>query len=293
MTTNETNPDYISLESVLDTVPLDVVLEKVCKEMGIDRPGGASGRGWSMRSVLMTCPYKYKRLYVDGGIPGILSAIALETGGLLHQLVAFHYLTKMGTLPLVDYAALTERLLNEKVSAEVVMAANRLFEAYIARYESDYLKPLDVEVAAQDKRGNTCRFDLIAEVLDNDEGLIKGAWIVELKSAARWDIGTLEGWKNDGQIIQQMMIWKSARLDKRYGPLQGVLMNLIRKTNVPDFRRIALPPLLWQIKKHAKDLKVWDAMENFYEATGTWPRNRSACVGRYGLCVLFDHCAGG
>jgi hypothetical protein len=292
--------DYISLAGVVDTAPLDDALDKICRELGLkSRPGGASGYGWSTRSLLLACPYKYKRLYIeapkhrDGP-----AALALETGGLVHQLLAFYYMEMLpdrgGLKAPVDYEWMKGRLLDEKVSAEVVMESYRLFDAYRMRYlDNDYLRPLDVEIAAEDADGNTCRYDAIVEVLPNETGVAPGTYLCEHKTCARFDFATLESWRNDGQIVGQLLIYKKARLKKKYGDLSGIIVNLISKTKVPDFRRIVVAPLSWQMKGHAKDMKVWDALAEIFRATGYYPRNRYSCRGPYGLCPLFETCAGG
>lgn len=298
--TETESPDYLNLSPLLDLTPLDEALDKICAELGLKiRPGGASQYGWSTRSMLLACPYKYKKLYLDvpkNRLSSIRSPTALETGALFHQLLAFKYMLMMpnkgGLKTDVDYNWVKARLLEERVSAEVVMESFRLFDAYRFRYELDYVEPLDVEVEAQDGDGNTCRYDTIVRIKENNALIMPGTWILEHKTAARFDYVTLESWKNDGQILGQVMIWVKARLKKKYGHLNGVIINLISKTKTPDFRRIVVSPSAWQINGHVKDLKVWDALENFYRAVGVFPRNRNSCAGRYGLCPLFDHCQG-
>lgn len=290
--------DYISLANVLDTAPLDDALDKICKELGLkSRPGGASGYGWSTRSLLLACPYKYKRLYIEAPKKrNGPAAVALETGGLFHQLLAFHYLQMMpdkgGIEAPIDYEWMKGRLLDERVAAEVVMDSYRLFDAYRMHYTDDYIEPLDVEIAAEDADGNTCRYDAIVKVLPNAAGVAPGTYLCEHKTCARFDFATLESWKNDGQIIGQLMIYRKARLKKKYGDLSGIIINLVSKTKMPDFRRIVVAAPLWQVRGHARDLKVWDALENFFRSTGTWPRNRYSCRGPYGVCPLHEECSG-
>lgn len=293
--------DYLDLSPLLDVEPLDEAMNKICLELGLKfRPGGASAYGWSTRSLLLACPYKYKKLYLDrpkDGGPRGRSSTPLETGGLYHQLLAFHYMAMMpgmgGLKGPVEYDWVKRRLLEEKVSGEVVMEGFRLFDAYRFYYEQDYIRPLDVEIEASDGNRNTCRYDAIVEVVPNEALVPPGVYICEHKTARAFDFATLEQWKNDGQIIGQLYIWRQARLKRKYGHLAGVLVNLISKTKTPQFRRIVIAPQAWQLAGHARDLKVWDALENFYRAVGVFPRNRASCRGPYGLCPLHDHCAGG
>lgn len=288
--------DYLSLAPLVDHTSLEEALARIFEEAGMERPGGASGNGWSKRALLLACPHKYKRLVLDGldrNDDGEVrpSPLALEIGGLLHQLSALLYMGKMD-LKVPDPFGIKERLVADGVSAEVIMEGYRLFEAYTAHYEDDYLTPLAVELLAGDRVGNTCRYDLIARIEENPLGLPRGTVVVEMKTSARFDLPTLQGWANDGQIIQQMMIWKAAGLTRKYGKLEGVLMNIVGKQKVPQFHRQLIPVQSWQIKGHVRDLRVFDAMEGIFRATGCFPRNRTACVGRYGLCQLFTECAG-
>ncbi len=295
---------HVDLGAFLDITPLDDALEGFFEEAGVPRPGGPSGKGWSSRSELQACPYRY---YLQRVAPPRLAARiladarkspALEIGSLFHQLLAHHYLARLPGKDQEFWLKLTEesdtflQYLREKgVSGEVIQEARRLYEAYTMRYESDYLRPVAVEARFEDDHGLSCRFDLLAEVIDNPLGIPKGLWNVEHKTCSRFDDATLTGWQSDGEILGQMLVFDRLKLHRRFGPLQGVIVNLISKTKVPGFHRTFVPIRKKALRQHAKDLKVFEAVENVYRATGTWPRSRAACIGRYGKCQFFDHCA--
>lgn len=289
--------DRIDLSALLasrTTTPLDVALDEIFAEIGVPRPGGPSGRGWSSRQVFQSCPHKYRRRYLDG-VRSAPSA-ALEIGALFHQLVALHYLTHAGEAwpDKIPLDMLREKLLARGVSAEAVMEAYRLFESYAHRYEDDYLTPLAVEELCLDPRGSSCRFDLIAKVGANALFIPEGIWIVEHKTAGRLDATTLDGWRNDGEVLGQMTLWRAMNLDALYGPLQGVIVNIVSKARVVQFHRTLIPvPSDAKLAGHARDLAVFSSFEEVCRATGVWPRSRAACVTRYGFCDLYDECAEG
>ncbi len=186
---------------------------------------------------------------------------------------------------------LKDELLNHNADARNVSEAWRLYEAYTAHYADDYLTPLAEEEFASDAAGeNTCRYDMIARVESNNH-VPPGTWIVEHKTSSRFDMATLEGWKNDGEIIGQIMLYKPAKLTKKYGKLMGVIVNILGKQKIPKFERVIVPVQKWQATAHKRDLKIWNALEQMNRATNTWPRSRAHCVHRYGMCEYFDHCA--
>jgi hypothetical protein len=54
---------------------------------------------------------------------------------------------------------------------------------------------------------------------------------------------------------------------------------------------VIVPAQAWHVREHSDDLKIWAAYQELCRATNTWPKARNNCVGRYGLCSLFSHCA--
>jgi len=281
----------IELDAFLNVTPIDTALREIFKLRGLEFLGGKSGRGWSSRAAFMKCPYYYNA--IRQGELG--RSVALEVGILFHVLLALFYAERMEVKGYegIEPDELRLQLTEQGCSGEVIMEAYRLYTAYTFRYEDDYLTPLAVEHREESKQGDTCRYDLIANVGPNALGLPEGTWIVEHKSASRMDDATLDGWRSDGEIIGQEMLWKRNRLDRVFGELQGVIVNLAFKTRVVDFRRVLVPVLPAQLRQHSRDLKVFDAFERVCEATGVWPRSRHSCIGRYGKCSLFEHCASG
>jgi hypothetical protein len=273
----------------LSARPLDDVLVDVFGKYDMERLGGRSGRGWSSFAAFQRCPYYYRTRYLDGrrGSP----SRALETGSVFHTFLALHYTWMMDEgLQLTPHVCRQE-LLDGGANGDNVSAGWRLYEAYADRYVNDYFYPLAVEHRVADPAGNSCRYDLIAKIETAQVGLPPGTWIVEHKTTGRFDTAALDGWQNDGEILGQIAVWKRARLDRRFGRLQGVIVNIVGKQKTPRFHRTPVAVQRWHVRQHAKDLKVWDAFQQICKATNTWPRSRANCITRWGLCEMFDHCA--
>lgn len=115
--------------------------------------------------------------------------------------------------------------------------------------------------------------------------------IITHNTSAIFDRAVLDGWRNDGEVIGQQMIWKAGGFTKKYGKLQGTIMNIIGKQKTPKFERIIIPVQDQQIKQHKHDLEAWRALEGMYRAMGRWPRARTSCITKYGFCDLYEHCA--
>lgn len=115
--------------------------------------------------------------------------------------------------------------------------------------------------------------------------------IVTHNTASRFTMDLLQGWHNDGEILGQIMVWKQAKLDKKYGKLRGTIVNIVGKQKKPQFERVIVPAQAWHVREHTQDLQVWALYQQMCRTTGLWPKARNNCVGRYGMCDLFSHCA--
>lgn len=276
---------------------LDKALAEIFTSRGLERLGGRSARGWSSRATLQRCPYLYQQTYVERAPRGG-SSMALETGIAFHTFLAGHYQAMMASDFPLPPEVLRDELLASGCPPEPVMGAWRLYEGYACRYEEDYLAPLAIEqpgryAAPGAAQVDTCRWDLIAQIEHAQPGLVPGTYIVEHKTSSQMTSTNLDAWKADGEIIGQVWIYLRGGYEEAWGPLRGVIMNVIGKQATPRFERMVIPPQVWQIDQHEGDLRSWDLLENLYRTTGLWPRSRANCVGRYGPCALFDHCADG
>lgn len=287
-----------------NVVSIDVAMKQAVVDLEIDLTlTGGSGHGWSRSSTLQQCPYKYYRKYIKGdsnwadGLP----PNPLQIGGAFHAFLACYYQREIdfdkGTPEdecCAEPGALADKLIDYNADVALVNEAWRLFEAYANYYEQhgDWLKPLAVEYRAKDPNGpDTCRYDLIAEV-ESHQKILPGTYIVEHKTAGRRGREQSEGWHLDGEILGQVNIWKKARLSSKFGKLQGVIVNVVVKTDVPQFHREIVIPPNQVARRQAKDLKVFRATKAVYESMGYWPKAVASCIGRYGFCEFWDECRG-
>ena len=291
---DDEGPDmWVSLELPPDTISMDQAIAEVFAANGVPKLGGPSGKGWSWYSTMQKCWHLYKRRYVDGdrdkpGIPGT----ALEVGVLLHALLAVYYSQWITEGYPLSPQMLFDGVVAQGAKPDRANIAWRLMEAYETRYAQDYMIPLAVEEYAADPRsGNSCRYDAIVSVEEPPIGMAPGVYVCEHKTSARFDATVLDGWRNDGEVIGQMMLWEKAGMAEKYGPCQGVIVNMLGKQKIPQFTRIVVPPQAWQLDSHERELKVWRAMESLNAATGTWPRSRANCVTKFGFCDYFESCS--
>jgi len=280
-------------------IAMDEALNQAAKRLGVVRKGGASGRGWSRYRLLQKCPRAY---YLRYFAPKETDAqpmrhSPLELGSCWHEFSAYYYSNMMaigmglheGPAPSALHAALLETDADPIIVAE----AWRLFEAYADHYEGygDYLIPLAVEELALDKATkHSCRYDLIARV-DADhpmaKGMEPGVYVVEHKTASH--INT-EQWHLDGEVIGQIMLWKAAKLDEKFGPLVGVIVNICTKGKVPSFHREIVTPPWEQMAAQTQHLRAWDRIERIYQIE-QWPRSLAACYGdKFGPCEYVEEC---
>ncbi len=258
--------------------------------------GGASTDGWSKMSDFQRCPYRYWYFHERDKSSDVVEIgpkpVSLELGALFHAMLAGHYI---GSCAAGKYAEsyptaleLINRIVNLGGDAAICAEAERLYIAYFNHYGNpvnEGFKPLAIELPAGVEGVHTCRFDMLAEI--NGQ-----TWIVEHKTASRETRDVLESWWLDGEIIGEVYGYKLSGLEKVYGPLAGVLVNVVIKTNVPKFRRmeVVIPDNL--LERYAMDRQYW-AMERQSmrdQTPSEWPRKHQGCIGRYDTCQLWDHC---
>jgi hypothetical protein len=280
--------------------PFEPAIHELFDTYGIPRLGGASGdMGWSSFSSFQRCPYLWKRRYLDGireNAEDEAEPFALVVGSLIHTFAAVYYQRMIDPGYPLDAELVHRELYQRGVNPDALSESMRVWEAYQLNYHEDYLKPLALEHHAADPRtGESCRFDMIAEVdQDLPFGFQRGTVIVEHKTTSMFTDVALTGWVNDGEIIGQIMLYNRLKLYKRFGPLQGVIVNILGKQKkAPMFHRTFVSPNRWQTSQHAKDLQSWHSLKQLYIASNHFPRARNNCVHRFGKCSQWEHCATG
>jgi len=282
---------------------VEPAVELCFREVGLEKLGGASGDyGWSSYSLYQRCPYAWFRQHVLARQLASKDAIALygdepkalSLGILVHVFLACHYeAMRDDNFPLPP--DLMAQQLRGRINPEFFDEAWRLFEGYRNFYtevSADPFIPLAVEHHVVDpETKDSCRYDLVAKLDEPWQFWPEGTYIIEHKTAPRRDQTSLNSWFNDGEILGQMRLWRKLKLDRRFGPLRGVIVNLIFKTKELGFERIFVSPDRWQLKSHESDLKMWRAIRSLAIASGHFPRSRANCVNRFGFCQFWTHCA--
>lgn len=277
--------------------PVDDVLMQIFDEHKLPRLGGQStGRGWSSFSLFQRCPHAWRRRYLDNtqrpsGL--YIESPSLAIGSLIHTFLALYYTGMMEDSP---YRVLTPEMAYERLRAranpEFVGEAWRVFVSYVLWYQHENIIPLAVEFDLRDPRTHeSCRYDLIAYFPEERPNFLPGTYIVESKSASRFDKATLDGWANDGECLGEVALWQRMGLDKRFGPLRGLIVNILGKQKEPKFHRTLVAPSSMQLASHLSDLKRWEGLMNLAKSMNQFPRARNGCIGRYGMCDRWDECA--
>lgn len=287
--------------------PVDEALNDIFDRAGVPRLGGTSGiEGWSSISEYQRCPYSWARSYLPSFSPPTNPAVvslrntySLDTGSICHALLAIYYqrmLTPTGypLTPKGTYEALRARSVDNRVLEE----GWRLFSAYCLYYKNDTLRPLWPErlfISPTSRR--SCRVDLGVIETNGNHGHPAGLYLMDHKTAQRFDDSTLTGWYNDGGTIQQFDIfqecWEHDPELQKLGPVQGVIINLIGRQKEPDLHRVYVHPDPFQIEAHRQEVVYWQAHRNLARASMTFPRARAGCTTRYGKCAHWDHCLTG
>ncbi len=295
----------LSLEVPADEPPEDFeiqifpfvedVLVEIFEARSLKRLGGvSSGRGWSSISVYQRCPYAFKRRYLEPfqDRPFIITEPAARAiGTLIHVFLAVYY-TRMidQSYPLTPQVVRDELLL--KANPDLVHEGWRVFTAYALYRQNDIIQPLAIEYDLRDPRtGESCRYDLIAFLPENQGELLAGTYVYEHKSTDRFDDNSLNGWSNDGECLGQVMLWERLGLDNRFGPLKGLIVNLLGKQKECKFHRTLVAPQSWQTKQHKNDLKRWEGLIQLSTSMNQFPRSRGNCINRFGKCDYYDFCS--
>ncbi|HEX7094920.1 MAG TPA: PD-(D/E)XK nuclease family protein, partial [Acidimicrobiales bacterium] len=277
---------YLSSAYVSAELVVDVLFENA----GVPKLGGASGdRGWSSVSTFQNCPYRWKRVYVDGcreaAVPGAPGPKSLEVGSLVHVLLAIYYSKIIDSTYPLEPESFREALLKGHVTPEHVTEAWRLYEAYTLYYAHDDFVPLAVEYHLVDPRtSRSCRYDVIMRKEKPSSGLLPGTYLFDHKTMSRMDSYALSQWRNNGELIGQWELYEKLKLERRFGELVGMCANIIVKTKDPKFERAWIRPSDALLRDHRKSLAVWSAQMDLAKATNQFPRARANCVGKYGLC---------
>ncbi len=287
--------DYILLDSYLATsTAIERVLasDPTLSHMTLT---GSSGRGWSRMATLQRCAREFYYSYVhqanDAPATLIDGSTALAVGSGVHACLAIYY-----TFSLEKAKWFWGEVQALGIDPAVASEVSRIFLAYVDYYgNNDYLIPIAAEVrSADEETGDTCRYDLIARIDNPPLGELPGYYCVEHKTAGRFDRVTLDGWDIHGEILGEFAFWKTGGFEAKYGPLQGICVNLIGKQKSPQFHRSFIHPTQKQLDNHRFSLKYFRKYEMSLLQSDMkppeWPMSEANCIGQYGFCRYYDRC---
>lgn len=133
--------------------------------------------------------------------------------------------------------------------------------------------------------------------LDSVEQWRGGIWIGEMKSTSESANAVADTYALHGQLLLQMALWGKDEV-ARFGPLKGILLDVLKKANVTDngkaYPRIAIPisnaphALTW----FRKDFTTWVMQASLID-WNTSPERRMNCMRPYGACKFRDICLRG
>lgn len=279
-------------DRLLDLNRVEDVVNDLFARSGLPRLGGASGvRGWSSVSAIQRCAYLWKRTYIDGQK---MATVDLDVGTLLHTYLALHYQRQIDPRYALTPEDVHEALMASGCATSVIVRIWQYWQRYKLEYAHDYLQPLAVEVLAVDPDDwLSCRYDLIARVSDSAAAYVTpGVYVVEHKTAGMFNDQTLRGWRGNGEIQGQILLWDIAGMRDRFGPLAGVIVNVIGKQKLQKFHRATVVPTHEDRAQHARDVVYFKNYLTALRSTGTWPRSRANCYSNGGRCSQWDHCLG-
>ena len=184
-------------------------------------------------------------------------------------------------------------------SMSVILEAERIFDAHTQFYGDgqEDVQPLAIEWYAEHEAiGYSCRYDAIVK-LDADDPFVREGRLaagsivaVEHKSAAWLSEWATDGWFLDGEILGQLLCWQPSGCERVFGPLAGLLVDVVTKEKTPKCTRILVSPKPATVAMYEKVIR-WQAAElAMYRAIGYWPRRIVNCW-RWGKpCGLYQHC---
>lgn len=258
---------------------------KTQRDLGLPEAPGPTEKGWSILSRYMACP---KRFELSIGATRSSSGEATQIGIAFHQVMELHYMPRDVVTPESFLTCL------ERHDIKVGSEARRLYEAYVEQYRDEgYLTPLAVEAEHYDPDLDvTIRMDMVAQIKGH-RLYPRGVYIIDHKTSGRFDRTLENEWASNGQVLLYSWVFQKLNLAEHYATneiFQGVMINVIGKQKKPRFMRIHVPPIDSTLKGFDEEVRYWSGRLRESRLLGYFPRNRSSCVGRYGLCPFQERC---
>jgi hypothetical protein len=266
----------------------------------------SSPAGHSSISTFLACPEKarLRRLGVrrksqivnDDGLPDEYGAT--EIGSLVHHLLAGRIIHGQDAVEaLLEYAEGDFGLplpVPEDVRQKLYLMMRVYDEAYpIAEEPFEYLA-VEAEIMTDisgAKEGPAClrsaRYDAVVRMREGPhEGTI---WSLEHKTASRGGIGAINQYL--AQYETQVAVWnRNPYLVAAYGPMRGVIPDLIIKKAVPEVERAYREISPTQVDRIVQYLRLPEQITFKVAADGSHPRMRHNCFKGWPPCEYLELC---
>jgi len=199
---------------------------------------GASEKGWHELAPLVQCPKEYQFARVRGiARRSVVLKEALSVGSLWHvaraQWLADGRRGERWREALVEYSKQHEAATSKPLAPAAFATSVTLMESYVAYWS---LRPTSRVLAVEytlNPRGLTPSHPEWAwrtARLDSIEEWRKGIWIGEGKTTSSSVARVRDTYMLHGQTLLGCCLW-SPREEKKFGPLAGVLLDIIVKGN--------------------------------------------------------------
>ena len=184
-------------------------------------------------------------------------------------------------------------------SLSMILEGERIFDAHTNFYGqgNEDLEPLAVEwFAAHPLLGYTCRYDMIARLGPMDPFVTAGyleagsVVIIEHKSSKWLNQWAREGWFLDGEILGQLLLWEASGMAKLFGPLAGLLVDIVTKEKVAKYERVFVSKNPATVNAYERGIQYQNAEFALWQATSFYPRRLVSCWSYGRKCGLYEEC---
>lgn len=255
--------------------------------------GGPSPLGWHSISGYMACPESARLRAL--GVRRKRTAWepqneldALGYGNLIHAALAIRSIH--GHAACMDWLEQMGRELTEPD----YLKASFMLRVYDDTYPeaSERLTVLGVETTIHTDVGGgvlrTVRYDAIAKVGSTEEYPWE-VYSLERKTDSRGGFHAMQAYTPQGAT--QVALWNAnPYLVKAYGPMRGVIFDVLVKTQVPRCERIPVEIPKVQQKLALEYLRQSETIRFPAAPDGSWPKFIHTCWGRYRPCEYVPLC---
>jgi len=142
----------------------------------------------------------------------------------------------------------------------------------------------------------------IAVELPENPVYVSAEGVVTHNTASALTYDLTKGYAMDGQFLMNALVYTRSQEEREFGPFRGMMFAVAVKHKEPSAEKsyfrveTAVEP---DTLEEFYQLELRSIASELYRRLSTpeikgdvtrWPKNRAACVGRYGLCKYFDLC---